>query len=398
MKYTVTSTRCDEYEVGKCRTAISKLIDDLGGIEKFVSPGDKILLKLNLLAGHKPELAATTNPVIVKAVVKIVQAAGGIAYLGDSPGGMVTESAYQQILETTGIAEAAQETGANIVFFDGGQQNYTSKSARKFKQFPVVQAAFDFDKVIALPKLKTHQFTGLTCGVKLLYGYLPGITKAENHLHAGKNIDTFSELLLDIYESFPPMLTIADAIVAMQRNGPAHGEPVSINILFASTSAAAIDWAACRITGMPPDKIATVRLAGQREIGPKCDEDVEWIGMSPNELHYKQFKPADAMSTTAFPAWFMSLSGYLFTPRPQITAKCKSCGICFKHCPPHAMAMTPGKPPVIDYTKCIRCYCCQELCPHDAVKVLPPRVKLSMDFAESVIKIARKLKGKDKVK
>ena len=95
------------------------------------------------------------------------------------------------------------------------------------------------------------------------------------------------------------MLTIADAIVAMQGNGPAHGEPVSINLLFASTSAAAIDWAACRITGIPPDKIATVRLAGQREISPKCDEDVKWLGMTPDELHYKQFKPADAMSTTA---------------------------------------------------------------------------------------------------
>ncbi len=396
MSYTITSTKCNEYEVDTCRMAISKLIADLGGIEKFVSAGDRILLKLNLLAGHKPELAATTHPIIVKAVVQIVQDAGGIVFMGDSPGGMVTESVYQQILATTGIAQIADETGANIVFFDAKQVNYTSKAARKFKQFPIVHAVLDFDKVIALPKLKTHQFTGLTCGVKLLYGYLPGITKAENHLHAGKNVDTFSELLLDIFESFPPMLTIADAITAMQGNGPAHGEPVATNLLFASTSATAIDWAACRITGMAPEAIATVRIAGQRDIGPKCDEDVTWIGLTPDELRFPHFKTADSMSTTAFPAWFMSLSGYLFTPRPQITAKCKSCGICYKHCPPHAMAMDTGKPPVINYNKCIRCYCCQELCPHNAVKVLPPRVKLNMDFAESVIKIARKLKGNKK--
>ncbi|HTY52376.1 MAG TPA: DUF362 domain-containing protein, partial [Methanomicrobiales archaeon] len=87
MKYRVAVSRCREYEPDAVRAAVASAVGHLGGIGKFVGQGERVLVKPNLLASRSPEQAVTTHPAIARAVVELVQEAGGVPVLGDSPGG-----------------------------------------------------------------------------------------------------------------------------------------------------------------------------------------------------------------------------------------------------------------------------------------------------------------------
>ncbi|HUK38539.1 MAG TPA: DUF362 domain-containing protein [Methanomicrobiales archaeon] len=373
-KYQVSIARCATYDPDAVRQAVAAALEPLGGMGKFVGKGDRVLVKPNLLASRSPDQAVTTHPAVAQTVVELVQQAGGVPVLGDSPGGRNVGSSYERLLARTGMAGVASATGCEIVSFDEASVEVQAPDAKSFKRFTVAKAVTDADRVIVLPKLKTHQLTYYTGAVKILYGYIPGLTKAEYHLHT--DAETFSDLLLDLHSALPPTLAVMDAVVGMEGQGPSNGSPRQVGLVLASGSCTALDLVACSIIGFDPRSVPTVRKAADRGIGPVDLGEVFVSGEPVGAVRIADFARPRTMILSKLPPSLVHAVGYLVGTRPSIRrGRCISCGKCAEACPPKAIRYTKGEIPSIRYRLCIRCYCCQELCPQDAVEVAYPWIR-----------------------
>jgi uncharacterized protein (DUF362 family)/Pyruvate/2-oxoacid:ferredoxin oxidoreductase delta subunit len=375
MTYAVSITKCDSYELEKVRAGVTTSLEPIGGLQNFVKEGDRVLVKLNLSMPKPPDRVITTHPAVVQAVVEWIQALGATAVVGDAPGGGCSAATYRALLKMTGIQQVIDETGCESVRFDDDKIQVVSERARTFKKLWICKAVTEADVIIGIPKLKTHLLTYYTGAVKLLYGYVPGLTKAEYHLHTARDVALFAELLVDLYETYPPAITVMDAIVGMEGEGPSNGIPRNIGLIMASTSCTALDYVATMLANFHPLTVPTVKVAHERGIGPSDPHDVTIFGEALEPLIIKDFKKP----TTASDWWLQegklaTKSGRLWmSTKPRVNASiCKQCGECAKVCPPKAMHFTKGSVPYVDYGRCIRCYCCTELCPQGAVSVSTP--------------------------
>jgi uncharacterized protein (DUF362 family)/NAD-dependent dihydropyrimidine dehydrogenase PreA subunit len=376
MTYEVSISKCDSYEDEKVKNALEATLAPLGGLASVVNEGDSVIIKLNLLSSKPPEAAVTTHPAIVKAVISMLQKLGVTPLVGDSPGGGSSVASYKSLLEKTGIQKVIDETGCQSVRFDEATIELFSEKALKFKKLTLAKAITDADVIIGLPKLKTHGLTYYTGAVKLLYGYMPGMFKTEYHLHTAGNVNLFSDLLLDLYETYTPTINIMDAIVGMEGAGPSNGSPRKIGLVMASKSCTALDYVATTIAGFDPMEVPTVKLAHERGIGPGSLMDITVYGEKVEPLIVEDFKKPKSMTQFRMPLFLTNRLKSVIAARPRVdVSKCKKCGECAKDCPPKAVRFTKGSVPSIDYSKCIRCYCCQEMCPEGAVDVSMPFVR-----------------------
>lgn len=372
----VSIEKCDSYEDHEVRKAIKACLSPLGGLESVVADGDHVLVKLNLLSAKSPEAAVTTHPSVVKAIVELVQELGAKPVLGDSPGGGSTTASYKALLEKTGIRDVADDTGCEIVRFDEAKREIASIKAKTFKKLTPAKAVTEADVIIGLPKLKTHNLTYFTGAVKLLYGYIPGLFKTEYHLHTANDINLFADLLLDIHETYPPALTLMDAIVGMEGAGPSNGKPRKIGLVMASKSCTALDYVAVTIAGFDPMTVPTVRLAKERGVGPDHLEDVTIYGEQVEPLVMENFEKTLTASLSRAPPFLINALKRFIAVKPVIdVSSCKRCGECSRACPPNAIVLKKARVPDINYSKCIRCYCCQELCPEGAIIVSVPLIR-----------------------
>jgi len=250
----IVLARCDSYELSQVRTALVQLLKPLGGMGSFVMAGERILLKPNMLSVKSPEQAVTTHPVVVRAVADLVREAGGRVMIGDSPG----MGGFQRVADKSGIARAAAESGAELIEF---KATVDLPGSGIFRRFTLARAYWEADKIINLPKLKTHEMMTMTCAVKNLFGAVVGAEKAGWHLKAGASREQFARLLLEIYLLKKPVLNIVDAIVAMEGNGPGSGDPLQVGALIAGVNPVAVDMVAGRLAGIPQELLHVEREA-----------------------------------------------------------------------------------------------------------------------------------------
>jgi uncharacterized protein (DUF362 family)/NAD-dependent dihydropyrimidine dehydrogenase PreA subunit len=376
MSYNVSIEKCGSYDDHEVRKAVKACLAPLGGLESVVSNGDRVLVKLNLLSAKGPKAAVTTHPAIVKATVELVQELGATPVLGDSPGGGSTAASYKALLEKTGIQDVVDNTGCELVRFDEAKREVAATNAKTFKKLTLAKAVTEADVIIGLPKLKTHNLTHYTGAVKLLYGCVPGLFKTEYHLHTANDINLFADLLLDIYETCPPALTLMDAIIGMEGAGPSNGKPRKIGLVLSSKSCTALDYVAVTIAGFDPLSVPTVRLAQERGIGPERLEDVRIYGERVQPLIMEDFEKTLTAMLSRTPPFLINALKRFIAVKPVINVtNCKRCGDCYRACPPNAIAFKKVEGPNIDYNKCIRCYCCQELCPAGAITVSAPLIR-----------------------
>jgi len=350
----VSVMRCDSYS--DAYSAIADCLRPLGGMASFVKKGDKILLKVNLLIAKSKEHAVTTHPEIVRAVLQQVRESGGIPSVGDSP---AFQSAAHAA-EKSGIKKVCDEMKVPIIELktlgtvkSDGRVSKTLKLAKELK---------DFDGIINLPKLKTHQLAGYTGAVKNLYGCVPGRTKSMYHLRLQGAIP-FTKLLLDISDIIKPRINIMDAVIGMDGKGPGAGDPKQIGAVIASKDAMALDAVATDMVGMKPSEVTTIRLAQKEGMKSSFLDNVEKIGP---DIHITDFRRSKSVMSH-LPHFVPGLVKNMFTERPYVIEEdCISCRGCGHVCPAGAITY-PGKYPVFDYKKCIRCYCCHEVCPKKAI-------------------------------
>ncbi len=333
---------------------IENLLAPLGGMEQFVKKNEKVLLKVNLLSTKGPEKAVNTHPELVRAVAQAVRKAGGEPYIGDSPAGPFTKRILAKTYRRSGLESMAKEEGIPLNF-NTGSKKLDIPNGKRLLRTTVCNFALTADKIIALPKLKTHSMQYMTLASKIMYGAVPGLTKAKYHAQFPRKL-SFADMMLDILTIVKPHLYIMDGIVGMQGQGPGSGDPVKLDLVLASSDHVAMDIAVCRILGIEPVGIPALKRAKVRGMWPgKIDYPIK----NPENVAYKGFR----LPNTA---------DHLLTGRktpnksPVITDNCTACGDCERICPKEAVKVQ-GNKAVITYSKCIRCYCCHEVCPEDAI-------------------------------
>lgn len=359
----IVLARCDNYEISRVRAAILSLLEPLGGIGSFVRPGERVLLKPNMLSVKSPEQAVTTHPAIVRSVAELVREAGGRVQIGDSPG----IGGFQRVADRSGIARAAAESGAELVEFD---DTVDLPGSGTFRRISLARTYWEADKVINLPKLKTHEMMTMTCAVKNLFGAVVGAEKAGWHLKAGASREQFARLLLEIYMLKKPALNIVDAIVAMEGNGPGSGDPLQVGALIAGVNPVAIDVVAGRLAGIPKELLHVEREARRMGLAGTSWEEIEISGTSLESFQAQPFKlPGGLDVQFGLPKFLSTILKRQLTAFPIADRQsCVLCGICRDACPPEAIEIK-NSALTVDQGRCIRCWCCRELCPHDAMLV-----------------------------
>ena len=371
----VYAASCPDYE--QAEACIRALVEQMGGMGRFVRPGERIVLKANLLRAAPPESAICTHPAVVEAVAKLVKEAGGTPVICDSPGGALhKEAVLRSLYEKTGMAAAAAAAGAELSM-DSSTRTVSLPEGKVLRQAEIITPVAEADGVIDLCKMKTHVLMSMTGAVKNLFGVIPGLSKVGYHATHPDHA-TFADVLLDLTGYVKPRLSLMDGILAMEGDGPgSSGTPRQAGLLLASANPLALDTAAGAIMNLPRQDNPVLLAAERRGLTPCRMEDVELIGGTVEELRMADYKfPAstksnlmDFLGPLARPAERLCKKAFSQTPRID-GAKCVGCGICAKSCPGQAIAMTaPGKKARISQKACIHCYCCHELCPQKAVEL-----------------------------
>lgn len=335
---------------------IHTLLQPLGGIRHYFNKGEHVLLKTNLLIPSDPVKAVVTHPAVIKAVAKTILERGGIPYIGDSPSGKFTKRRLEKTYIKSGLTALANELGIELNY-NTGVSKISIPRGKKLKKTVFCDFVLNADKIVALPKIKTHSYMIMTLTTKIMYGAIPGLTKAKYHTLFIRRA-AFADMLLDVLSVRKPDLIVMDGVTGMQGNGPSGGKPVDLGVILASENAIAMDLAVCDMLGIDPMKIPTLRQAKIRRMWPS---EIRYPLLSPDKIHYTDFHlPSSAARL------FPGTKNHRQQPIP--TEKCTACGQCVEICPKKAIQIIHNRASV-DYSKCITCYCCSEVCPYEAIKL-----------------------------
>lgn len=369
MPETVALIKSDNY--GNAETAVRKAVELLGGIDRFVRPGMRILIKPNLLFGLAPERCVTTHPEVVKAVVKLVKEAGAVPVMGDSP--VMGPGSFHA--KKAGFRDICRDFHVEWVDFENDSAEVPGLKA--FKKLTIARIAAEADAIINLPKLKTHGQAYMTVAVKNMFGIVPGVRKAQWHLAAGKDAVKFGEMLAEVCYVRKPVLNIVDGIMAMDGNGPRNGNPFPLGCIAAGGDSAAVDETIFGILKLHPSKVATHTAAANLKLGVTDAAEIELLGDDPERFDARNFR-FGGQALLSDMGKFNFLVPYVrngVTSRPVVShSVCTQCRQCIDHCPAKAMELSPDKKisagkVTIDLNKCVRCYCCSEVCPEGAISV-----------------------------
>lgn len=378
-KSTVSVVYCDNYDKEKIYNAVKQSIDSIGGLNQFVKPGEKILVKPNFLSPQEPDKAVTTHPTVISAMLRLLQEA---QYTGVKAGDSPANGTCRQALGKLALSEddlfgatIADMNKEVLVKFPDGKAS---------KEFYYAKDVTEADAIIGLCKMKTHALERVTGAVKNMYGLVCGKRKAAGHVLYPTALD-FAKMMCDIHRSTPQRFHVMDAVVAMEGNGPASGTPVKMNLIIASADPVALDTVYCHLVNLDPKLVPTNLEGSVYGLGEMNKDNIE-IVLTEGEntttcdvdtLVKKYGNPnfdvvREEEKTNIFVKLFSNVIGNGRKPKID-ESKCIKCGICVNHCPVEGKAVDfvngKDKAPVYNYKKCIRCYCCQELCPQKAISV-----------------------------
>lgn len=351
------------YRYDELKPAFHAIMDSLGGRE--IRPGSRVLIKPNMLSPAAPEQALLTHPLVIRAAAEYARERGARVLVADSQ----AIGSFEKIARENGTTEALGDLGLEFRPF---QDSVTADIGKPFDRIELAKDALDADYIINLPKLKTHSQMLLTLAVKNLFGCVVGFRKAEWHMRTGINHELFAKLLVLICRKVNPRFTVLDGILGMEGEGPGkRGVPRRIGVLMGSADPFAVDAAVCRMIGLDPEKLMTLKVAAEMRL---VDELLEIDGPLPDISGFR----LPAMASPMFgPKQAHGFIRRHLLQRPVADVPlCRMCGECWKMCPAKAISHDE-KSLHFDYDRCIRCYCCIEVCPHAALhteETLPGRI------------------------
>ncbi|MGC9324999.1 MAG: DUF362 domain-containing protein [Desulfomonilia bacterium] len=366
--------QCEHYT----HTVIREILENgysMIGFSPRVFNASRIALKPNLLSSALPESAVITHPQFFRAVAESVIDHGGRPVLVESPAVAPLSSAlakgqYGDIIKTLGI-EVPQKSEVRKLSYPEG---------KVFRYFDVAGEIFEVDRVVNIPKFKTHGLTYITAAVKNLFGVIPGLRKSQMHMRFSDR-HSFSEFLLDLngalldrFRGRGSILHIMDAIVGMEGEGPgSSGKPRELGALIMGEDALAVDYVGCSLSGLDLKQAATITEGFKRKFFVSSPDEIEIVGDTLDDFQVPGFAPPSVSPGSVFlrGAAASPLVLKLFMDRPEPRqGTCILCYRCMQICPNGAISKADKnrKVPKYDYDRCIRCFCCSEVCPEAAIR------------------------------
>ncbi len=243
---------------GSPEELVTRALAALGGMKRFVSRHDVVVVKPNIGWDRMPIHAANTNPDVVAAVVKAAYDAGAKRVVVADGSCNDPNRCFQR----SGIWSKAYAVGAEVVLPAEHRYRTMRLQGDVLDEWPVFTTLVDADKVINVPVAKHHNLAKFTAAMKNWYGVLGG---RRNRLH--QNIDTS---IADLATFMRPTLTIIDAVRVLVRNGPQGGnvdDTREMHTVIASVDQVAADAYACTLIGQHRDNLPYLKMAHQRGIG-----------------------------------------------------------------------------------------------------------------------------------
>lgn len=233
-------------------------IQALGGIKRFISKGDVVVVKPNIGWDRTPEQAACTNPDVVKTLVELSFEAGAKEVkVMDNPC-----NPAQRTYVRSGIAQAAKDAGAKVLFPNRHRLKKMALGGEWLKEWEVFTDFVQADKIINAPIAKTHSLSRLTMGMKNWLGALGG---NRNQLH-----QKLDQALIDLSAFFKPCLTLLDGFRILTRNGPQGGRLSDAKLfktVVAGVDYVAVDTMGASFFGIDPEQLPFLEVAHQKGFG-----------------------------------------------------------------------------------------------------------------------------------
>jgi uncharacterized protein (DUF362 family) len=258
---------------GEPEVLVRRAMSALGGMERFVPQGSRVVIKPNIcVAYHTYEYAATTNPWVVSALVKLALEAGaGNVRVMDYPFGGTAEEAYTR----SGIAEQVQAAGGEMVVMKRfGYRDTEIPQGKGLHEARIYDEVLDADVLINVPIAKNHSLARLTLGMKNLMGVI--YDRSQIHIDLGQH-------LADLNSRVRPQLTVIDAVRILLDHGPTGGsleDVKQMDTVIAGTDVVATDSYAATLFGMQAEDLTYIRAAtemglGRSDLGGLRIEEIE---------------------------------------------------------------------------------------------------------------------------
>jgi uncharacterized protein (DUF362 family) len=264
--------------------ALLRALGDIG--EKPVERGDRVLIKPNLYEPQSPDGGEITNPRLVEAVARYcLEAGAGRVVIGEGPSYYQSESRLRPCFTQTGISEVANRLGIEWALFDEHKfRTFRNFSEATPDEFRVTELAFECDKLINVPVMKTHYQTTVTLAVKNLKGCLKREDKPR--FHQQKDL---SRAIVELNKIVRPAINIIDATAKTLGSigSSVVRQPLGARLLLASTDVVAVDAVGCALMGIEPDTVPTVTLGAAAGLGEKDLARIDIIGEELKRLKFK---------------------------------------------------------------------------------------------------------------
>ena len=271
MSEIVTLTRCDSYERGAVRSALERHLELLGGLGRFVSPGDNVLLKPNFIAPKSRRKATQTDPAVIVELARILKDFGAKPFIGDSP----AWGTVRRCIRALGMED--ELAGLDVAVRQLNRPRLL-RVGRDGARVGISQLALDADVIINLPKFKSHRQMVATFAVKNIFGAVCGKQKAYWHFAKGKSFNEFCRFLIDIFKLLDPAVTIIDAVTVMDGPGPITGRARPLGWIIGGNDPIACEAVCCRLVGMDPLQLPMIAAADSIGFGVSRMEDIRILG------------------------------------------------------------------------------------------------------------------------
>ena len=241
---------------------------DLIDYKSAVSDWKKVLIKVNFITVKTWDTGATTDPVVVEAIIKKLKDLPIEVYVVESD---ATMTDADKAFEVTGMKEMCERNGVECfnLRYVKEKTEMDVPNGEALRKITVPRIVTE-SAIISVAKLKTHTSTGVTLGMKNLFGLLPDKFKSKYHFKG------INKVIVDINTVIRPALTVIDGFVGMEGLGPVGGKPVQMDLIVAGKDPVATDSTACRVMGIDPHEINHIRKAYEKGLGNI--DDIEVVG------------------------------------------------------------------------------------------------------------------------
>lgn len=296
MKSKIHLQKLENYSLDRLEQFVRDSLEVLDPEASMFGPGQKVLLKPNLLKGFKPERCVTTHPTVVEAMCRVLKDLSvSKIVISDSPAlGSLTS-----VAGTAGYGFLEKKYGAEILPLTNPIPFENEEDVPHLK---IAGCLDQFDRIINLPKVKSHCQMTMTLSIKNLFGLVIGKRKPVLHCLVKNDKIKFGKMLIDIARHVNPCLTIVDGIEAMQGQGPINGTPYLLGVMGASTDMTAIDRVFADLVSIPLDKVYALQAARLKQFGQFDLEHIEISGHTDYQsLIVEDFKQAYPIDITFNP-------------------------------------------------------------------------------------------------